>query len=60
MNLLAEMQVRFAKMAELDNLTLGVDVDESQDFRTVDTALSNSVELTEIDLKELSQILNKN
>ena len=60
MNLLAEMQVRFAKMAELDNLTLGVDVDDTQDFRTVDTALSNSVELTEIDLRELSQILNKN
>ena len=60
MNLLAEMQERFAQMAELDNLTLGVDVDESQDFSTVDTALRNSVEITEIDLRELSQILNKN
>ena len=59
-NLLSEMQERFAQMAELDNLTLGVDVDESQDFSTVDTALRNSVEITEIDLRELSQILNKN
>ena len=60
MNLLAEMQERFAQMAELGNLTLGVDVDESQDFSTVDTALRNSVEITEIDLRELSQILKKN
>ena len=59
-NLLSEMQERFAQMAELDNLTLGVDVDESQDFSTVDTALRNSVEITEIDLRELSQILKKN
>ena len=54
MNLLTEMQERFAKMAELDNLTLGVDVDESQDFRTINTVPYEHVELTEIDKREFS------
>lgn len=31
-HLLYEMQERFAQMAELDNLTLGVDIDETQEF----------------------------
>ena len=51
-NLLSEMQERFAQMAELDNLTLGVDVDDTQDFRTIDTTPHNPVEITEMDLRE--------
>ena len=38
-NLLSEMQERFAQMAELDNLTLGVDIDETQDFPEVPTPI---------------------
>lgn len=34
-NLLFEMQERFAQMAEFDNLTLGVDIDDTQDFRII-------------------------
>ena len=51
-NLLSEMQERFAQMAELDNLTLGVDVDDTQDFRTIYSPPQNPVELTEMDTRE--------
>ena len=51
-NLLFEMQERFARMAGLENLTLGVDVDDTQDFRTIDTTPHNPVEITEMDLRE--------
>ena len=48
-NLLFEMQERFAQMAELDNLTLGVDVDKSEDgFCIIDTTPHNPEERTEI------------
>ena len=51
-NLLFEMQERFAQMAELDNLTLGVDVDGTQDFRTIETTEHKPVVLTDIDNRE--------
>ena len=51
-NLLFEMQERFAKMAELDNLTLGVDIDDTQDFRTIETTEHKPVVLTDIDNRE--------
>ena len=48
-NLLFEMQERCAQMAELDNLTLGVDVDGTQDFRIIETTEHKPVVLTDID-----------
>lgn len=51
-NLLFEMQERFAQMAEIDNLTLGVDVDGTQDFRTIETTEHKPVVLTDIDNRE--------
>ena len=52
-NLLFEMQECFAQMAELDNLTLGVDVDDTQDFRTIETTEHKPVVLTDIDNREI-------
>ena len=51
-NLLFEMQERFAQMAELDNLTLDVDIDDTQDFRTIETTEHKPVVLTDIDNRE--------
>ena len=51
-NLLSEMQERFAQMAELDNLTLGVDIDDTQDFRTIYSPPQIPVELIEMDTRE--------
>ena len=51
-NLLFEMQERFAQMAELDNLTLGVDIDDTQDFHTIETTEHKPVVLTDIDNRE--------
>lgn len=48
-NLLFEMQERFAQMAELENLTLGVDVDNSEEgVRIIDTTPHDPVGTTEI------------
>ena len=55
-NLLFEMQERFAQMAELDNLTLGVDIDDTQDFSTIETTEHKPVVLTETDTREFEKI----
>ena len=48
-NLLFEMQERFARMADLENLTLGVDVDNSEEgVRIIDTTPHDPVGTTEI------------
>ena len=48
-NLLFEMQERFAQMAGLENLTLGVDVDNSEEgVRIIDTTPHDPVGTTEI------------
>ena len=48
-NLLFEMQERFAQMAGLENLTLGVDVDNSEEgVRIIDTTPHDPEERTEI------------
>ena len=48
-NLLFEMQERFAQMAGLENLTLGVDVDDSEEGACIiDTTPHNPEERTEI------------
>ena len=48
-NLLFEMQERFAQMAGLENLTLGVDVDKSEEgVCIIDTTPHNPEERTEI------------
>lgn len=48
-NLLFEMQERFAQMAGLENLTLGVDVDNSEEGACIiDTTPHNPEERTEI------------
>lgn len=48
-NLLFEMQERFAQMAGLENLTLGVDVDKSEEgVGIIDTTPHNPEERTEI------------
>ena len=48
-NLLFEMQERFARMADLENLTLGVDVDKSEEgVCIIDTTPHNPEEITEI------------
>ena len=48
-NLLFEMQERFAQMAGLENLTLGVDVDNSEEVvRIIDTTPHDQVGTTEI------------
>ena len=48
-NLLFEMQERFAQMAGLENLTLGVDVDNSEEgVSIIDTTPHNPEERTEI------------
>ena len=48
-NLLSEMQERFAQMAGLENLTLGVDVDNSEEGACIiDTTPHNPEERTEI------------
>ena len=39
-------------MAEFDNLTLGVDIDDTQDFRIIQTTEHNPVELMQIDTRE--------
>ena len=48
-NVLFEMQERFARMAGLENLTLGVDVDKSEEgVCIIDTTPHNPEEITEI------------
>lgn len=48
-NVLFEMQERFARMADLENLTLGVDVDKSEEgVCIIDTTPHNPEEITEI------------
>ena len=48
-NLLFEMQERFGQMAGLENLTLGVDVDNSEEgVRIIDTTPHDPVGTTEI------------
>ena len=48
-NVLFEMQERFARMADLENLTLGVDVDKSEEgVYIIDTTPHNPEERTEI------------
>lgn len=48
-NVLFEMQERFARMADLENLTLGVDVDKSEEgVCIIDTTPHNPEERTEI------------
>ena len=48
-NVLFEMQERFARMAGLENLTLGVDVDKSEEgVSIIDTTPHNPEERTEI------------
>ena len=48
-NVLFEMQERFARMAGLENLTLGVDVDNSEEeICIIDTTPHNPEERTEI------------
>ena len=48
-NVLFEMQERFARMADLENLTLGVDVDKSEEgVCLIDTTPHNPEERTEI------------
>lgn len=48
-NMLFEMQERFAQMAGLENLTLGVDVDKSEEgVCLIDTTPHNPEERTEI------------
>ena len=48
-DLLFEMQERFARMADLENLTLGVDVDNSEEgVRIIDTTPHDPVGTTEI------------
>ena len=48
-NLLFEMQERFAQMAGLENLTLGVDIDDSEEGACIiDTTPHNPEERTEI------------
>lgn len=51
--MLMELQERFAQMAGLENLTLGVDVDNSEaEISIIDTTPHNPVEITEIEIKE--------
>lgn len=48
-NVLFEMQERFARMAGLENLTLGVDVDNTEEgVCIIDTTPHNPEEITEI------------
>ena len=48
-NMLFEMQERFAHMAGLENLTLGVDIDNSEEgISIIDSTPHNPEEITEI------------